>query len=116
MKIESSLTDQAMLEELGERLAHRRVALALTQAQAAEQAGVSKRTLERLEAGDAVQTPNLVRVLRVLDLVAALDALVPPVQAGPMAALRRGGKPRQRAPRSDRRAATGEPWRWDDEA
>ena len=83
MKIEPTLTDAAILTELGRRLTHRRIALGRTQAETATEAGVSKRTLERLEAGEAVQTPTLVRVLRELEALAVLDALLPPAKPGP---------------------------------
>ncbi len=47
MKIQSSLPDVAILHEIGGRLARRRIDAELTQAQLAEAAGVSKRTVER---------------------------------------------------------------------
>jgi transcriptional regulator with XRE-family HTH domain len=113
MKITSTLTDQATLSELGRRLAHRRVGMSLTQAGAAEQAGVSKRTLERIENGDPVQTPNLVRVLRVLGVLEALDSLLPEAEAGPMDVLRGRSAPRRRAPRGGgRRGRDPKGWTW----
>ena len=57
MKITKQATDEAVLSELGGRLAQVRLERNLTQAQLAEQAGVSKRTVERLgirRGGDAV--------------------------------------------------------------
>ena len=50
MKIDKQLTPEAVLEELGRRLARRRLDLGMTQADAAEQAGLGKRTVERTEA------------------------------------------------------------------
>jgi transcriptional regulator with XRE-family HTH domain len=67
MKITGLLTDDAVLAELGARIAGRRIDMQLTQAAVAEQAGIAKRTLERLEAGDSSQLNTLLRVLRVLD-------------------------------------------------
>ncbi|MGH8086062.1 MAG: helix-turn-helix transcriptional regulator [Lysobacter sp.] len=115
MKITPGLTDTAILQALGARLAARRIAMGMTQADAADQAGVSKRTLERLEAGEPVQSPNLVRVLRVLQLLDALEALLPSTGPGPMDALRREGKTRQRAPRTGVGETPARPWRWGDE-
>ena len=51
MKITKQATDEVILGELGGRLAKIRLDRNLTQAQLATQAGVSKRTVERLEAG-----------------------------------------------------------------
>lgn len=116
MNLSNLLTDDAILTELGARLAARRVDLQLTQAAAAEQAGIAKRTLERMEAGHSSQLSSLIRVLRVLDALTGLDGLVPETGPRPMDLLKRKGKVRQRA--SGRRAAKppGKPWSWDDEA
>ena len=114
MKITGLLTDDAVLAELGARIAGRRVELQLTQAAVAEQAGIAKRTLERMEAGLTSQLGTLVRVLRVLDAASGLDSLIPESGPRPMDLLKRKGKVRQRA--SGQRAAkpTGKPWRWDE--
>ena len=116
MKISADLSDEAVLLELGERLAQRRIALELTQARLAEQAGIAKRTLERMEAGASAQLSSLVRVLRALDLLESLDQLLPPAAPGPLDWLRREGRIRQRV--SSRRQAERAPetWSWDDDA
>ena len=64
------MSDEALLQELGQRIARLRLERNLTQAQLAEQAGISKRTLEHLEAGAAAAQLSLfLRVLRQLDLL-----------------------------------------------
>lgn len=60
MKITGLLTDDAVLAELSARIAGRRVELQLTQAAVADQAGIAKRTLERMEAGQTSQLSTLV--------------------------------------------------------
>lgn len=114
MKITDLLTDDAVLAELGARIAGRRVELQLTQATVAEQAGIAKRTLERMEAGQTSQLSTLVRVLRVLGAASGLDGLIPESGPRPMDLLKQKGKVRQRA--SGRRTAkpTDKPWRWDE--
>ena len=77
------MSDDAILTELGGRLARRRIDLDLTQAALAHEAGVSKRTVERIESGASAQMVSIIRICRVLDLVSGLDRLVP--QAGPPA-------------------------------
>jgi len=74
MKISRQLTDDAILAEIGARIAHHRLNLQLTQAALAEQAGVGKRTVERIEAGGSAQMASVVRVFRVLELLSSLDA------------------------------------------
>jgi transcriptional regulator with XRE-family HTH domain len=49
MPIQRLMSDEALLQELGRRIARLRLERNLSQAQLAEQAGISKRTLERLE-------------------------------------------------------------------
>lgn len=112
MKITNDLGDQAVLRELGVRVAHRRVQAGLTQAQLGRDAGASSATIERLEAGRSVQLRTLIRVLRRLELLPALDAVLPPAVATPMEMLERGGK-RKRVRRS---RADDDAWRWGDEA
>lgn len=115
MKISTTLTNEAILKELGERLAGARLARNVTQATLAEEAGVAKRTVERLESGEAAtQLSGFVRVCRALGLLERLDALVPEGTASPIAQLKLHGRKRQRA--TGRKAASGEPkkWTWGD--
>jgi len=116
MKISRSLADEAILAEIGERITRRRLDLELTQAAVAEQAGVAKRTLERVEAGHSAQMSSLIRILRVLDGLPGLERMLPEAGPGPMDLLKRKGKVRQRA--SGRRASNQpeKPWSWDDES
>lgn len=111
-------TDSAVLAELGRRLARRRLDRNLTQAQLAERAGISPRTVVRLEAGESTQLTNLIRVLRALDLLDALDALIPPPLPSPIEQLRAKGRARKRASRrADKGAAPDRrEWTWGDDA
>jgi transcriptional regulator with XRE-family HTH domain len=97
MKITPTLSDDAILTELGARLTRLRLDRNLTQAQVAEQAGVAKRTVERIEAGGGAQLANFVRICRVLDIVASLDDLIPAASTSPLAMLKNKGAPRKRA-------------------
>ena len=80
----------------------------------AEQAGVSKRTVERIEAGATAQTATLIRILRVLELVDRLETLVPEAGPRPMDLVKLKGKARKRAS-GKRKAADKGPWQWGDE-
>lgn len=115
MKIERLLTDETILVELGGRLAQRRLELQLTQADLAEQAGVSKRTVERVEAGATTQMSTMVRILRILDLLDRLEGLVPEAGPRPLDLLKLKGKERQRASRKKKQAGDGT-WKWGDES
>ncbi len=109
------LTDEAVLEEIGGRLAQRRLDLQMTQAEVAEEAGLSKRTVERIEAGATAQLSSLIRVLRVLGLLQRLDDLVPAAGPRPMDLLKIQGKQRQRASAKRRPDRLTKEWTWDDD-
>ena len=115
MKISPQLSDEAILTELGERIARSRIDLRLTQAEAAARAGISKRTLERIESGASAQMSSLIRILRVLDLLPRLEQMLPETGPGPMELLRHQGKARQRASSSERSGEAGKHWSWDDD-
>ena len=115
MRFTKQLTDEAILRELGSRLAATRLARNLTQAALAREAGVSKRTVERLESGEvAARLSGLVRVCRVLGLIERLDALVPQAGPTPVEQLKRASRERKRASRRrSPRRASGK-WTWGD--
>lgn len=69
MKIKNSTKTDQVLNEIGVRLAKQRVQAKLTQAGLAEKAGVSKRTIERIEAGNSIQLSTMIQVLRVFKLL-----------------------------------------------
>jgi transcriptional regulator with XRE-family HTH domain len=118
MRITYELTDKAVLLEIGNRLERRRIDAGMTQAQLAEEAGISKRTLERIEAGQSTDFVMLLRVLRVLKLLEALDQLVSDMPQSPLVLLRGRGRARKRVGHS-RRSRDGAaapkpapPWKW----
>jgi len=117
MKITGHLSDQAILRELGSRLAGARLARNLTQAALAEQAGLAKRTIERLEAGEvAARLSALVRVCRALDIADRFDALVPSPAASPVEQLHLAGRRRKRASARRSPAKAARKWTWGDES
>jgi DNA-binding XRE family transcriptional regulator len=115
MKITEFLTDDAVMGELGRRLAQYRVDGMYTQEHLAEKAGIGKRTLERLENGMQVQTPSLIRVLRSLGLLGGLEILVPQVDVRPMDMLKLKKKRRQRASSVYKIQTPYTGWVWEDE-
>jgi transcriptional regulator with XRE-family HTH domain len=117
MKFTSSLSDGVVLEEIGRRLEAIRLDRNQTQAQLATQAGVSKRTIERLESGAvAVQLSGFVRVCRALELLDRLDAFVPEPQASPIALLKLRGRNRRRASGKPVPGPALKAWTWGDKS
>jgi transcriptional regulator with XRE-family HTH domain len=106
-----------VLAELGGRLARIRLERNLTQAQLAEQAGVSKRTVERLEAGAvATQLSGFIRVCRVLGVLERLDTLVPEPMPSPVEQLKLRGRQRRRASTVNTVKSSSKKWQWGDES
>ena len=116
MQITKQLSDETILTEVGARIAHHRICLGLTQAELAEQAGVGKRTLERIETGASAQMLSVVRILRVLELLSSLNAAIPEAQPGPMDLLKRKGKIRRRASAKKNADQPNEVWKWGNES
>ena len=114
MKIDKQTSPDAIIFELGGRIARQRIELGITQAEAARRAGVSKRTLERLEAGGDMQLTTLVRLLGVLGLTERLDGLIPAATISPMEMLKHQARPRKRAT-SKRTIKPKKPWTWGDQ-
>jgi transcriptional regulator with XRE-family HTH domain len=108
MQIDNLQSDDLILSEIGERIARVRLSRNLSQVQVSRESGVSRDTVQRLEAGDSIGLAALVRVLRVLGLLSGLDAAIPESIASPIEQLDRGGSQRRRA--SSARSANK--WRW----
>jgi transcriptional regulator with XRE-family HTH domain len=115
MTIDGLMTDRAVLEELGHRLARRRIARELTQEDLANEAGISKRTLERLEAGQPSQFLTVVRVLRALNMLDLLEVAIPEATTRPMELLKMKGKERQRVFSKKKKQLADDDWAWVDE-
>jgi transcriptional regulator with XRE-family HTH domain len=111
-------TNAMLLTRLGSRLAHQRLQKNLSQKYVAEQAGVSLRTIARLESGQSVQLDTLLSVLRVLSLLDRLEALVPEPAASPLSLARTDESKRQRATRKGVISGPTKPggWTWGDES
>lgn len=116
MKIAKQAADEAILKEIGNRLARARLERNLTQIQLATEAGVSKSTVQRLELGNvATQLSGFIRVCRALDVVDRFDALIPEPVPSPIAQLKLRGKERRRASQTKTAKSSAKKWQWGDE-
>ncbi len=120
MKLETNMSDSAILSQLGRALAQRRIEMGLTQAELARRAGVGKRTLERMESGSSCQSSILVRILRALDALDFLSRISATEGPSPLDLLKRRGKTRKRVSSKrgsdpDAEAKEGGGWTWGDE-
>jgi len=102
---------QALVTEIGSKLERLRLARNVTQTELARTAGVSERTLRRLESGNGATLDTLVRVLSALKLEQNLDLLVPDPRIRPIERIRTGGSERQRS-RSVKANQPAKQWQW----
>jgi DNA-binding XRE family transcriptional regulator len=113
MRISSQLGDAVVLKELGGRISHARIERNLTQAMLAAEAGISKRTVERLESGEVgTQLSGLVRVCRVLGFLERLDSFIPEPTPSPIAQLKLQGRTRKRASHTKPTRNATTKWSW----
>lgn len=91
------MSDTAVLAEVGQRVRQERLNQNTEQAVLARQAGISRRTLQRLEAGGVSTLATMLRVLRALGKLNAIDAFLPPPGISPIQLARLRGTKRLRA-------------------
>ncbi len=107
----SNNSNDTLLIKLGERLLQHRLNKNMTQAALAKEAGVSGRTINRVEHGHSIQLSNLIRVLRSLGLLENIDALVPEPAISPLQQLKLKGRSRMRASSTVKKDEK-EAWSW----
>jgi transcriptional regulator with XRE-family HTH domain len=98
--------------DLGHRLEALRLSRNIHQFQLADEAGVSRRTITRLENGQSVSLDTLLRVMRALGLSGRLATLLPDPAVRPVDRVRLKGKERKRA--SARAKPATSTWKWAD--
>ena len=96
MKFDITMTEDEALCEAGKRLAQIRLSRNLSQAELAQRAGVSKRSIERLEAGvSGLRLDLLFAVRGALGLMPGFEALFPEIQLSPQDILEKRTLPKR---------------------
>lgn len=103
-------TPEAIEAALGRQLEKLRLGKNISQAQLAQEAGVSRRTITRLENGESVSLDTFIRVMQALGIADRLDVLFPDTSTRPVERVRLGGRERKRA-RSPRSSSSAT-WTW----
>ena len=112
----AKMSNEAILAEMGRRLQRLRLNVDLGQAALAQRAGVSERTIQYAESGRSCSLDTLISVLRALERVDDLDALLPEPGLSPIQLSKLKGKERRRVSK-DRGPSTSESeeggeWEW----
>ena len=96
----SSLSDTAILREVGEFVKTRRIDQNLPQNDVAERAAISRSTLSLLERGENIALANLLKVLRVLESLYVFDRFRITETISPIQLAKEDEKKRKRASRT----------------
>ena len=112
MRFDEQSSDKSVLKEIGSRLLQVRLDRNLIRTDLAEQAGISRNTIERIESGESIQSINLIRLCRALGILGRFEAVFPPPTLSPIEQLKLQGKKRRRA--SKKRPETKDTWSWGD--
>lgn len=109
-----AVTVDGELRDLGTRIARIRLSRNITQANLAEEAGASVRSIKRLEAGENTSLDTLIRVLGALNLGDRLSNALPDPDVRPIERIKREGHERQRA-RQHETVPKATDWAWGEE-
>lgn len=96
MKIKNSTPGNQILKELGARLARIRKQRGYSQSKLAQDAGIGVATLRRLEAGHDTQMETWLKLMKSLQMISSIDALLPEVYQSPMAEVMASKKRRKK--------------------
>ena len=112
--IEFSVATSDQIESaLCKRLESIRLSRNITQAQLAEEAGVSPRTIGRLEKGQGVSVDTFIRIMIALGIQQSLEALLPDPTVRPIERVGIGAGERKRA-RPAQTSNERPTWSWGD--
>lgn len=112
MKIYGDENNTFILEELGKRIKDTRLNRSMSQKDLAYYSGVAQSTLIRIENGEGGNLENLMKIMRVLDLLQNFDLLIPEQELTPEEIFANISK-RKRAPRIKKKEERQ--WAWGDE-
>ena len=92
-----SMSDDALAQQVGSFIKHKRLEQNKTQDMVSSAAGISRSTLSLLERGEAVTLPTLIQVLRVLDQLHGLEVFEIKQSISPLAIAKAEKEKRKRA-------------------
>lgn len=90
------MTDQAILEVLGQRIKQLRLNKRYTQKELAEVAGVNTNTIQNIEYGRSVSLSIFIQILRALKSLDQLDVFLPDFGPSPLMVMEQEIQPMQR--------------------
>jgi len=95
---------------LGQKLEKIRLSKNINQSTLATEAGVSRRTITRLENGEGITMDTFIRVMQALGIAEHLQTLLPNPAVRPVERVKLGGRERKRA--RMKQSPKTVPWKW----
>ncbi len=114
MRIYGTENNEIIMRELGIRIKDTRIGMFLTQKELADRAGISQRTVERIENGENVKIENILNIMRAMQFLQNLEILIPEQEMRPTE-LHDKGKKRVRVTSKRAVARVDYEWKWGDE-
>ena len=110
----NALTSENIERELCRKLAAARLLQNISQAKLAESAGVSRRTISRMENGQGVSLDTFIRVMMALGLADHLTTLLPDSKIRPIERVNRNNERKNASsPRTTKKQS--KEWKWGDQ-
>lgn len=97
------MSDDAIIQTIGDFVKHHRLQQNITQKRLAEKAGINRTTLSDLELGKRSQLITLIQVLRVLNKLYVFESFEVKQQISPIKLAEMEMKKRQKASRQDKK-------------
>lgn len=106
---------EAIERDICKKLERFRLLKNISQAKLAEAAGVSRRTISRMENGEGISLNTFIRVMQVLNLTDHLTAMLPNSEIRPIERVGRKGKGERKNASSPRTLKKTTKWEWGSE-
>lgn len=90
--IPNTATDGELMAEIGRRLRAIRKSRRISQSEAAERSGVSRKTVHLAEHGENPTLLTLIRLLRTYGALSSLNEFIPEIELSPLEVLRASQK------------------------
>ena len=107
-----SMTNAAIVNEIGSFIKHKRLEQNKTQSQLAKEAGLNRWTLSKIENGDSITLSTLIQLLRALDTLYVLNDFKFSNEISPIEYAKLQKKKRQRASSKKRDEDTNKDLGW----
>lgn len=105
-----AMTDQSIVQKIGNFIKNERLNSNKTQLQLAEDAGVNRSTISQIENGEPITLLSLIQILRVLNCLQLLDIFSVKTEISPLELAKQDLNKRKRARNTENDATKNPDW------